>query len=409
MKKIIGIAAWMLIVFSLVGFSQSEKLVAITAEKEVPIQNDDVAAARTVALTLAARDAVERGFGTYINVKELPEMREVIAKASAGLRYNILSEGKHGKNYWVKIQANVMIPAEYVPEEYQNREELGAPMKNYVQKFPQGEINWGEGYIIAYGKGVISGKSTTEEQAERAAEVEAKARLLEMIQNIPLDERMRIGEDQRITFAMEGFVQEAEIVTESKTAGAVNVTVRAPIRGIKGLAMTVYGYYTPEPPKPETREPEPLLPQTTIKEPEKFTGIVIDARGLQTNPAVFPKVSDTKRREIYTVKQVNRQDLEKRGMASFALVARDVNISQLFPFATVIPVNYSQTAPVKKGSLRQGDYPYIAHATATSGDLKADLIISEEDAAKLRAIDLKTNALKECRVVIVISGAKQPS
>lgn len=411
MKNSVSFAILIVLFATSVVFSQNGKLVAITAEKEVPIQNGDVAAARTTALVLAARDAVERGYGTYVSVQELPEGRQILAKAAAGLRYVILAEEKRGNKYWVKIQANVMIPKEYIGEESLEREELGEPMKNYIQKYPQGEINWGEGYIVAYGKGTIPAAKETaaEEKAARAAEIEAKAHLLEILQDIPVDDRSKIGKDQRMSFALEGFVEGAQIIAQSKSGDVINVTVQAPIRGVKGLAMTIFGYYTPEPPKEETKAAPPLKtvpPPVSVKEPEKFTGIVIDARAVAAAPAVFPKLKDSKKREVYTVKQVNKEDLQKRGMASFAMVARDANISKVFPHAAVFQVAYSpaQSEPFR-AKKRQGEYPYVARAVESSGEIKSELIIAQEDAAAILAIDDKTNALKQCKVVIVVSGS----
>ena len=59
------------LLFASVCFSQGGRTVAVTAEKEIEIRNDDVAAARTVALAAAARDAVEKAYGTHVKVEEL--------------------------------------------------------------------------------------------------------------------------------------------------------------------------------------------------------------------------------------------------------------------------------------------------------------------------------------------------
>src|SRR5580765_3580555 len=94
-------------------YCQGDRTVAVSAEKEVAIQNQDVAAARTMALQLAARDAVEKAFGVYVKVEELPDARRIFAQAAAGLKYQILAEQQRGNKYWVKIEAQVSIPAEY--------------------------------------------------------------------------------------------------------------------------------------------------------------------------------------------------------------------------------------------------------------------------------------------------------
>ncbi|HSE41304.1 MAG TPA: hypothetical protein VLH08_11120 [Acidobacteriota bacterium] len=411
MKKHIVFTFLILFGFFHVCFAQ-EKLVAVTAEKEVDIQGGDTAAARTVALAAAARDAVEKAYGTYIKIEELPNARTILAQSAARLQYNILAEQKRGNKYWVKIQANVAIPAEYVMNKVEEREELGEPMQNYVQKYPQGEVNWGEGFVHAYGKGVIeSGKS--EDEAARAAEIDAKAHLLEIVHDIPVDDRSKAGENERMSFALEGFVQGAEVVARSRQGSTVNVTVRAPVRGVKGLSMTLYGFYTPPPPD-VTEVIIPTRKKTTVKKeppkpeqkPEQFTGIVIDARAVPTTPAIFPKIQDTKKREVYGVSKVSQEDLEKRGMASYAIVAREVKISRMFPNAIIIRASYSPDPPKpgEKKKRRQGYNPMLVKAAGTDGKLKATLIVSEADAQKIVDADDESGVLKNCKVVVVVSS-----
>ncbi len=401
MKRWLGCV--LLLLCTAICGAQDGKLVAVTSEKDAEIRSEDVAAARTVALATAARDAVERAYGTYIKVEQLPDARRIFAEAAAGLRYQILAEQRRGNRYWVKIQAMVRVPDQYAGSEVEDREELGETMKNFVQKYPQGEINWGDGIILAYGKGQITESTAADAQAKarRAAELDAKAHMLEMINDVPLDERVRIGEEPRMSYALEGFIQGAEVVTESKSGTTIQVTVQAPIRGVKGLAMTVYGYYTPAPPAvAQEIQPAPLPAAET------FTGVVIDARKVAVNPGLFPKIKDTQKREVHTASLVNREDLQKRGMASYAVVAPEADITRLFPHARVIAVRYEpQTNPsTSSRKRRQGYRPLVVNAVGAEGTLKANLIVSDEDAAKLKAVDQKTGALKQCRVVVVVSS-----
>lgn len=456
MKKAIWFVS--ILILTLAGFLAADgKMVAVTAEKEIDIANNDVAAARTVALAGAARDAVEKAFGSYVKVEELADARTVMAQTAAGLQYKILAEQQRGKKYWVKIQANVQIPAQYVLDSgAPEREDLGDNINNFVQKYPQGEINWGTGVVLAYGKGVISAADTanSEEGAARAAEVDAKGHLLEIINDIPVDDRMKTGDDKRMSFALEGFVQGAEVVTRSRVGTTVNVTVQAPLRGLKGLTMTILGYYTPEvappppepeqpqtPPKPEKPKhpakppkPEPAQPgqpkaeatpeatpgttppagaetKPQIKEPasqtSEYTGVVIDARAVAVAPAMFPKVQDTNKKDVYNVKDVNQDDLQKRGMASYATVSRDVNITRMFPKALVLAVHYMPegAGDASKTKRRQGYKPLVVKAAGADGKtIKANLVISEEDARKLQQLNQSTGALKQCRVVVVVSS-----
>lgn len=403
------------------AFAQGGRMVAVTAEEEVAIENNDVAAARTVALSMAARQAVEKAYGTFIRVEELPEARRIIAQAASTLRFQILAEQQRKNKYWVKIQAEVQVPSEYVKSEEPQRERLGDSMNSFVQKYPQGEINWGDGFIIAHGRGEITDVGPNgENKASRAAEVDAKAHLLEIIKDIPLDDRSKMGQEERISFALEGFVQGSETVAKSKTGTTIHVTVQAPIRGVKGLTMAVLGFYTPPPPPP----PPPAPPAAKKEEPEKkpggvaqaekkqppltdprlFTGVVIDARHVQANASLFPKVTDKNKQEVYTVGKVNKEDLQRRGMASYAVVSRDATISRLFPKALVIPVSYQAQTAQPAGQRRQGANPIVVPVETAEGSLQTNLVISEQDADKLRQLSEQTNVLKECRVVIVLGA-----
>jgi hypothetical protein len=391
-------------------FAQDGRLVAVTAEKDVEIKNNDVAAARTIALAMAAREAVEKGYGTYIRIEEMPDARRILASASAGLKYQILAEQQRKNRYWVKIQAEVLVPNEYAKGAEEERERLSDSMNNFVQKYPQGEVNWGEGWILAHGKGEITDTGANgEDQATRAAEIDAKAHLLEIIKDIPVDDRMKAGQEQKMSFRLEGFVKDSEVVAKSKTGTTVNVTVQAPIRGINGLVLAVLGYYTPPTPQPpppvEHKEPTAHVAKNKpLEDPRAFTGVVIDARKVQANASLFPKIQDPKDKEVYTVGQVNKEDLQKRGMASYAVVSRDAVISKLFPKALVLQVRYQpQSGPSAPAKKRQGEKPLVLSSVDVSGELKTNLVLSEEDASKLQQLSEETNVLKECRVIVVLA------
>ncbi|HSP05524.1 MAG TPA: hypothetical protein VLR94_00015, partial [Acidobacteriota bacterium] len=139
----------------------------------------------------------------------------------------------------------------------------------------------------------------------------------------------------------------------------------------------------------------------------EYTGVVIDARAIAVSPALFPKVQDPQKKDVYSVKHVSQDDLQKRGMASYATVSRDVQITRLFPKALVIPVSYMPegAADSAKAKRRQGYKPLVVKATGADGKaIKANLVVSEEDARKLQQLDQATGALKQCRVVVVVSS-----
>ena len=58
------------------------------------------------------------------------------------------------------------------------------------------------------------------------------------------------------------------------------------------------------------------------------------------------------------------------------------------------------SAPVKR---RQGEKPLVLSSVDASGELKTNLVLSEEDASKLQQLSEETNVLKECRVIVVLA------
>jgi hypothetical protein len=204
-----------------------------------------------------------------------------------------------------------------------------------------------------------------------------------------------------MSFALEGFIQGAQVVARSKSGREVHVTVQVPIRGVQGLTTVIYGMYKVEPPPPPEQKPKPA----PVQEAKKFTGVVIDARKAPVSPAIFIKVKDTKKRQVINASFVNKDDLLKRGMASYAVVSRDVQISKIFPHALVLPVLYSPGAETRSANLprRQGETPLLVSAVDAGGELKTDIVISDEDAARLAALDQTSDAIKQCRIIIVLS------
>ena len=83
MKRVLT-GTLLLICLTLSAWAQEGRYVAVTSEKDAAIQNNDPAAARTIALMMAARDAIEKAYGTYIDLKQLPEGRQIVAKAATG-------------------------------------------------------------------------------------------------------------------------------------------------------------------------------------------------------------------------------------------------------------------------------------------------------------------------------------
>ena len=111
-----------------------------------------------------------------------------------------------------------------------------------------------------------------------------------------------------------------------------------------------------------------------------YTGVVVDARGIQAQPAISPRIFDENGIEIYGFVNVDREYALKQGVSGYA---RDLAAAQ-----------QNQRVTAK---------PLIVKALKTSGAGKTDFIISNADAQQIRAAETSTEFIKQwCRMIIVL-------
>jgi hypothetical protein len=305
-----------------------------------------------------------------------------------------------------------------------------------VEKIGQGSINWTAGYIEATGIGAPPdrsvGKINARPMALRAAKADALRNLLELVKGIRVDSATTIRdftvESDIINTQVSGFVQGAIVADQQYMSdGTVEVKLRMPLYG--DLARSVLPTTIEKkislvpppaappvsiPPKvttptavppavaapsvaaPSAATPPPVIPSTSPAAapaaavqtaaapsappaPLVYTGIVVDARGIQARPAMSPRIFDESGKEIYGSVNVDREYALKQGLSGYA---RDLAAAQS---------NQRVTAN-----------PLTVKALKTSGAGKADLVISNADAKQLQASEANAAFMKQCRVMIVL-------
>ena len=245
----------------------------------------------------------------------------------------------------------------------------------------KGKINWSEGYIEAVGIGApperYIGKPQARPMALRAAKVDAYRNLLETTKGVRVDSTTVVKdftvESDVINAQVEGLVKGAKVVNQDYLSdGTVEVTVRMPMAG--GFAQVIIPKALEK--KPEASSPPPAGPAPSG---DVFTGMVVDARGLQARPAMAPKVLDENGKEVYGSMNVDKEFAVQQGMSGYA---RDLTAAQSNPRVTNNPVSV-------KG-------------VKTEGPGKSDIVISNADADKIRGAADNMTFLKKCRVMIVL-------
>ncbi len=113
--------------------------------------------------------------------------------------------------------------------------------------------------------------------------------------------------------------------------------------------------------------------------PIPYTGVLVDARGLNLNKALFPKIVNEDNQEVYGLGFVLRPYAIQRGIVSYV---------------------HSSLEAYKNERL--GTNPLRVVALRVTGKNKTDLVLPNSDAEKLHNSSQNLKLLKECRVVILV-------
>ncbi|MBU1149429.1 MAG: LPP20 family lipoprotein [Proteobacteria bacterium] len=268
------------------------------------------------------------------------------------------------------------------------QEKVGIPEGTQIveQVGNKGMVNWTEGTMEAIGIGApperYIGKPQARPNALRAAQVDAYRNLLEVINGVRVDSttviRDFMTESDVINTQVQGMVKGAKVIKqEYMSDGTVEVTVRMPIAG--NFAAVII----PRIMEKKQVQPPPAGPAAPAPAPapggEVFTGLVVDARGIQARPAMSPRIIDENGREIYGSMNVEREYAVQQGMSGYA---RDLTAAQ--------------------SNARVTNNPLSVKGLKTEGAGRSDIVIAKADAEKILAAGDNLSFLKKCRVMIVL-------
>lgn len=277
-------------------------------------------------------------------------------------------------------------------------------MSEWVEKVGQGAVNWSEGYIEAVGIGApperTMGRPNARPMALRAAKVDAYRNLLEITKGVRIDSATTVKdftvESDVINAQVEGLVKGAQIVNqEYMSDGTVEVKLRMPLYGELSKIMvprSIEKRKAVPPPEPPVQAPPavtvapappappaPVVTAPAPPAPVAYTGLVVDARGIQARPAMSPRIFDEDGKEVYGSANVEREYAIQQGMSGYA---RDLTAAQSNQRVTANPVTVKGLKTGRAG--------------------KADVVISNADAAQIRASAENASFMKKCRVMIVL-------
>ncbi|MEE8400181.1 MAG: hypothetical protein V3S89_14305 [Desulfobacterales bacterium] len=275
---------------------------------------------------------------------------------------------------------------------------MSAEGQELIEPIGNGSINWSTAVIQAKGIGAPPekywGKPQARPMALRAAQLDAMRNLLETTKGVQIDAKTTVVnfmvDSDVISAKVQGMVKGARIVKQEYLSdGTVEITMQMSMNGgfaqlvlpqdikqiepIKPIAPTAPRAQAPAPPQDQ---PSVALPK---EEKAVYTGLVVDARGINVRPAMAPKILDENGQEVYGSAFVSREFAVQQGMSGYA---RDLTAAQ--------------------SNTRVTNSPLTVKGLRIEGSGRSDVIISNADASRLRSASEHLSFLKRCRVMIVV-------
>ncbi|HEX7928575.1 MAG TPA: hypothetical protein VF678_13360, partial [bacterium] len=242
-------------------------------------------------------------------------------------------------------------------------------------------IDWERQVAIAVGTGAPASWAQNAAQknisAERAARLDAARNLLELIKGVALTSDSTVSQsmvaNDAVNTSIQGELNSIRSVDRPKyfSDGSVQVKLEASLRQV--VPAELYAGPPRELGAPAPAGGAPVSTSTA------YTGLVLDARGLGVNPAMSPKVYDPDGREVY----------------GSAFVSRDFAVSQGI-------VGYVKSVEQAQQTDRVKGNPAVVKVVEAKGPNKADLVVSKDDAERLRTLSQQQTFLREARVLIVV-------
>lgn len=270
------------------------------------------------------------------------------------------------------------------------------PIQSYVQKLPSGTINWTT-YTLTSGSNCQPSSDTahnikTTTQGQQSLRPKAIENLVRTIQQV------RINADSIVSDALnEAPPIKAKVIQMCKNAKTVEQNHLDGNPMPESVQLKLLGGFMQLMLPEEIRQVEPIramnensvnwpllhLGENTenIKTGDDgiYTGLIIDARGIDAKPAMVPAIVDESGKQVYGSIYISREYAVQFGVCIYAR-----NIENLFSNARIAP------------------HPLAVKGLRTVKGRNCDIVISNADAAKLRDASANLGFLKQCRVIIVL-------
>lgn len=305
--------------------------------------------------------------------------------------------------------------------------------RDHIVPVAGGHIDWTGGFILAEGVSYAQGVDKQQELlAERAATVVAARNALAIAKGIRLDAWTTIGETREGLILLEGVIKGHKVVASQWDPSAeppeCRVELRVPLWGVKSVASLYANTLRAQP----RRRTAPRRPIPAGRADISDFVLVLDARGLELNPCLFPCLVEDSGRVIYDVYAAEPQMAAREALFRFvesgdpyevigtrlrARLGWRVLFARLRsdpaqeahrlggpPEATTKPGAPPTTRPAPE-TRRRAKRRLLLQGIDVSGPGQTQLVLTREDVDRLYESPEGVSALRNAQVLVVVDAA----
>ena len=280
---------------------------------------------------------------------------------------------------------------------------FAAETEGYQQFFDSGYVDWLKGKVVARGNATVSRNienGTSYAVARRSALMKARGNLLHILKKVRIDSNalvqdilMQKPEAEKRT---RGLVHNSPILDERLKDNAIEVIVELSLRGKLSRVLIPQGAWYEKiayDAGPDLNAREKELQDISSQEDSslnstkemsssrlsRLTGLIVDARGVDTAPSLLCRLFNEKGRQIYDPQMVKQERAYISGMAGYA---QDMNSALQ--------------------SKRVGNNPLVVRAVGTLDVKASQLVISNEESRLVNQMKRQGDHLQMCWVIFVL-------
>ncbi len=316
---------------------------------------------------------------------------------------------RHGKLFIFMMLCGLLLPAVSGSVDKERFEP-------YIEKHANGWIDWKNGKIYGIGRGYLYKNASSRPRAQAAASVVASGNILKLAAGLHLDDKntLKALGKGRVVVHLKAFMRDStykSVFVDNVKKPYYEVTKVAQIKGIQGLTAKLLTHLK----STKIWKDFPIKPLISKLDDEDQPWLVVDARDLDTDkkvePALFPKIKSETGETVYELKEIEEAALINRGMMQYVVSSESKDelrsdrgsIERILARAGfLLPVQEAHATNSRKRKKR-GRF-IVADAQQVEGLAKTNLVISEQDAQKLKAEDRASQILKKCRVIVIVSS-----